>query len=100
MSGGLEETRQQEQNSSGSIGREPSGSRLQEGHQRPLPDRLLRLERIIGSLAPKQWRSIASRVPPGHREERDTLARIARLSEELREDESERAPAEKPATGV
>jgi hypothetical protein len=36
-----------------------------------LLDRLRRRDRIIGSLTPEQWKSVASRVPPGHRKERD-----------------------------
>lgn len=99
MAGGLEETRQQEQSSGDSSGSESSSSGLRK-EQRPHQDHLLRLERILSSLAPKQWRSIASRVPPGRRKERDTLARIARLSEELREEAGERPSAEKPTTGV
>jgi hypothetical protein len=45
-----------------------------------LLDRLRRRDRIIGSLTPEQWKSVASRVPPGHRKERDALSRISRLA--------------------
>lgn len=60
---------------------------------RYLLDRVLRRDQIIGSLAPDQWKSIASRVPPGHRQEREALSRIARLAEELQEEEEEEAAA-------
>jgi hypothetical protein len=52
-----------------------------------LLDRLSAQDRIIGSLAPEQWHSIASRVPPGHREERKALTAIAKLAEQLRQED-------------
>jgi hypothetical protein len=53
---------------------------------RYLLDRLSAQDRIIGSLAPAQWLSIASRVPPGHRDERAALTDIARLAEQVRKE--------------
>jgi hypothetical protein len=53
---------------------------------RYLVNRLHQRDRIISSLAPKQWKSIASRVPPGRAEEREALREIAHLAEELREE--------------
>jgi hypothetical protein len=61
-----------------------------------LLDRLRRRDRIIGSLTPEQWKSVASRVPPGHRKERDALSRISRLARPGRArltDLSERTPS-------
>lgn len=51
---------------------------------RNLLDRLAAQDGLISSLAPEQWRSIASRVPPGHREEREALMALARLADQLR----------------
>ncbi len=65
---------------------------------RYLVNRLHQRDRIISSLAPEQWKSIASRVPPGRAEEREALREIAHLAEELRE-EREGAPAEGAASG-
>ena len=57
---------------------------------RHLLDHVSRRERIIGSLGPEQWKSIASRVPPSHEEERDALRNLAQLAQELQEqDEAE-----------
>jgi hypothetical protein len=60
-------------------------------------DRVLKRDRIIGSLTPDQWKSVASRVPPGHRKERDALSRIARLARELQKEAGEEAVTEDPA---
>jgi hypothetical protein len=61
-----------------------------------LLDRLRRRDRIIGSLTPEQWKSVASRVPPGHRKERDALSRISRLAKELQQESGEEAvPADR-----
>ncbi len=65
---------------------------------RYLVNRLHQRDRIISSLAPEQWRSIASRVPPGRAEEREALREIAQLAEELRE-EREGASAEGAVSG-
>ena len=65
---------------------------------RHLVNRLHQRDRIINSLAPEQWKSIASRVPPGRAEEREALREIAFLAEELRE-EREGASAEGAASG-
>jgi hypothetical protein len=63
-----------------------------------LLDRLRRRDRIIGSLTPEQWKSVASRVPPGHRKERDALSRISRLAKELQQESGEEAvPADRAA---
>ena len=61
---------------------------------RYLLDRLLKRDRIIGSLDPERWTSIASRVPPAHREERAALGGIARIAEELRKEADEEAARE------
>ncbi len=53
---------------------------------RYLVNRLHQRDRIISSLAPEQWKSIASRVPPGRAEEREALREIAHLAKELREE--------------
>ena len=63
-----------------------------------LVNRLRQRDRIINSLAPEQWESIASRVPPGRAEEREALREIAHLAKELRE-EREGAPAEGAVSG-
>jgi hypothetical protein len=76
--------------------RRSTGSGLQ-AELRYLLDRVLKRDRIIGSLTPEQWKSVASRVPPGHRKERDTLSRIARLARELQEEAGEEAVTEDPA---
>lgn len=65
---------------------------------RYLVNRLHQRDRIISSLAPEQWKSIASRVPPGRAEEREALREIAHLAKELRE-EREGASAEGAASG-
>ncbi len=52
----------------------------------PLLDRLAAQDEVIGSLAPEQWQRIASRVPPGHREEREALAAIARIAGQVRQE--------------
>lgn len=65
---------------------------------RYLVNRLHQRDRIINSLAPEQWKSIASRVPPGRAEEREALREIAHLAEELRE-EREGALAKAAASG-
>lgn len=62
-------------------------------------DRVVKRDQIIASLRPDQWKSIASRVPPGHREERDALGRIARLAEELREEDAEQTAYGGPTPG-
>jgi len=61
-------------------------------------DRVLKRDRIIGSLTPEQWKSVASRVPPGHRKERDALSRIARLAKELQKEAGEEADGEPEAS--
>ncbi len=53
---------------------------------RYLVNRLHQRDRIINSLAPEQWESIASRVPPGRAEEREALREISHLAKELREE--------------
>ena len=65
---------------------------------RYLVNRLHQRDRIISSLAPEQWKSIVSRVPPGRAKEREALRQIAHLAEELRE-EREGASAEGAASG-
>jgi hypothetical protein len=41
---------------------------------------------------------LASRVPPGHRKERDALSRISRLAKELQQESGEEAvPADRAA---
>jgi hypothetical protein len=76
--------------------RRATGSGLQ-AELRYLLDRVLKRDRIIGSLTPEQWKSVASRVPPGHRKERDALSRIARLAGELQKEAGEEAVTEDPA---
>lgn len=58
--------------------------------------RAVKRDRVIGSLSPRQWRSIASRVPPGRRKERDVLNQLAALAEELREEAGGETRAEDP----
>ncbi len=65
---------------------------------RYLVNRLHQRDRIISSLAPEQWKSIVSRVPPSRAEEREALREIAQLAEELRE-EREGASAEGAVSG-
>ena len=65
---------------------------------RYLVNRLHQRDRIISSLAPEQWKSIASRVPPGRAEEREALREIAHLAKELREERGG-ASAEGAASG-
>ncbi len=64
---------------------------------RYLLDRVLKRDRIIGSLTPEQWKSVASRVPPGHRKERDALSRIARVARDLQKEAGEEVVTEDPA---
>ena len=66
---------------------------------RYLLDRVPDRDRIIGALAPEQWRSIRSRVPPGHKQERLVVSRMARLAEELREEACEETAAGGLAAG-
>ena len=87
MNGRLESIREQVRSSTG------SGFRSE---LRFLLDRVLRRDRIIGSLTPEQWNSVASRVPPGHRQERDALSRISRLAKELQEESGEGTVTEEP----
>jgi hypothetical protein len=81
--------------------RSSTGSGLQ-AELRYLLDRLRKRDRIIGSLTPEQWKSVASRVPPGHRKERDALSRISRLAisrlaKELQQESGEEAVPADPA---
>lgn len=87
MNGRLENIRKQV--------RASTGGELQ-AELRFLLERVLRRDRIIGSLTPGQWNSIASRVPPGHRKERDALGRIALLAEELQHEGGEETAPEGP----
>lgn len=61
---------------------DPSSSGVR-AELRYLLDRLLHRERLIGALTSDQWKSIASRVPPGRKDEREVLSRIGRLANEL-----------------
>lgn len=88
MNDRLESLREQVQSSTG------SGLRAE---LRFLLDRVLKRDRIIGALTPEQWNSVASRVPPGHRKEREALGRIARLAQEIQEEAGEEAVSEEPA---
>ena len=76
--------------------RHSTGSGLQ-AELRYLLDRVLKRDRIISSLTPEQWQSVASRVPPGHLKERDALSRIALLARELQKEAGEEAVTEEPA---
>ena len=76
--------------------RHSTGSELQ-AELRYLLDRVIKLDRIISSLTPEQWESVASRVPPGHLKERDSLSRIALLARELQKAAGEEAVTEEPA---
>ena len=87
MNGRLESIREHVRSSTG------SGLRAE---LRFLLDRVLRRDRIIGSLTPEQWNSVASRVPPGHRKERDALSRISRLAKELQKEAGEGTVTEEP----
>jgi hypothetical protein len=88
MNGRLESIREQVRSSTG------SGLRAE---LRFLLDRVLKRDRIIGSLTPEQWKSVASRVPPGHKKERDALRRIARVARDLQKEAGEGAVTEDPA---
>lgn len=61
-----------------------------------LLDRLQRRDRVIGSLTPEQWRSVASRVPPAHGKVRDALSRISQLAAEVQQERGEEAVAADP----
>jgi hypothetical protein len=88
MNGRLESIREQVRSSTG------SGLRAE---LRFLLDRVLKRDRIISSLTPEQWNSVASRVPPGQRKERDALSRISRLAKELQEEAGGGTATEEPA---
>ena len=67
--------------------RDPSSSDS-DAELRYLLDRLLKRERLIGALTPDQSKSIASRVRPGRKDEREVLSRIGRLAKELHRKEA------------